>query len=292
MKSRLKDLKINSVDLCKVGANQQAFIQLTKSMREEEEMTLQKALMAVAKMFGKEVTEEEVLQIAKEAAEGKDMERAEKIKKAMEESFYSILEDTDLSKEEKESMIQKNIVDFYEDIHKAALEGTVIGQMEQAEEGEKKVAKTEQEVTREKEAEKTEKEDTALKKALDDAAAAKAQVESLKKALDLERLHQVAKRYEVLGEDTEALAKMFYDMQESNENFYHKYIDVLEKQLVLTKHAGLFQEIGSSRGGDISMRKALDGIIKKMMEADPKMTYEQAFVKACDENPELKNALI
>lgn len=60
----------------------------------------------------------------------------------------------------------------------------------------------------------------------------------------------------------------------------------------MTKNIGVFNEIGTSRGGGNAVEKQLDEKIREIMKADSKVTYEQAYVKACDENEELRKAFI
>ena len=89
----LKNVTVNSVDLCKQGANQRAYICLKKSMEEGENVQEWKIKLAeaVCKALGISVEQES---------------EEEKIKKAMAESIKSILEDESKTEEQKNDLIQ------------------------------------------------------------------------------------------------------------------------------------------------------------------------------------------
>ena len=115
-----------------------------------------------------------------------------------------------------------------------------------------------------------------------------AEVEALKKSLEIERLTSVAKKYEPLGKNSAELAAKLYDLKKSGGTVYDDYIALLDENLALIGKSGLFREIGSNMPGSAG---AADTIGIKAAEltksAGGGMTQADAIIKAFEENPEL-----
>lgn len=131
--------------------------------------------------------------------------------------------------------------------------------------------------------EKSAEVDPVLKSALDEVA-------ELKKALEMQTLTAVAKKYEILGKKTDELASTLYELKKSGQANYDAYIAVLDESLALVEKSGVFGEVGknthSANGSDAVTR--INDIAKSMREADPTLGYHASLVKACEENPELR----
>lgn len=127
--------------------------------------------------------------------------------------------------------------------------------------------------------------------------------ESVKKAIqksedfiarmEMQEMEEVAKKYEILGENTTELAKSLKEMKETNEPLYKSCISMLDKQVSLINKSGLFTEIGKSgvqanTGGQESVAKAR-GFATEIMKSNPDLTYDQAMAKVWDDHPELMN---
>lgn len=132
--------------------------------------------------------------------------------------------------------------------------------------------------------EKSAEVDPVLKSALDEVA-------ELKKALEMQTLTAVAKKYEILGKKTDELASTLYDLKKSGQANYDAYISVLDDSLALVEKSGVFGEVGKNthgaNGSDAVAR--INEIAKGMREADPTLSYHESLVKACEENPELRD---
>lgn len=296
----LKNVTVNSVDLCKQGANQRAYICLKKSMEEGENVQEWKVKLAeaVCKALGISVEQES---------------EEERIKKAMAESIKSILEDESKTEEQKNDLIQKSVKEFFDTAVDFAKENTVMekqyDEKEEAEEMDilkmtkeemeekelyeilrKKYGQTEGQES-EKQQETTAKLHPEVKKMLEEANAAKQELEELKKSLEMKELETVAKQYEILGKDSEELAKKFYDLKKADTAAYEDYIATLDEMVAMTESTGIFKEYGSNRGGAGTKKQQAEQRIKELMKADTALTYAEAFTRVCEESEEMRKAL-
>lgn len=318
-KNLLKNLKVNSVDLCRQGANQEAHICLTKSA--EDESFIKRLIFSIARAIG--MTAVQLTDFAEDAVM---LTKSETIKDAMTKSFESILADESLSEEERKEMIQKNVNDFYEDVEeltksnmemeknnqyqeeseekeldrnvekmspedKAVFESLIkkYFQVSENEEGNKGDETKETEQPSSEIAKKAEPANTEMKKALEELKATKTELEELKKSLELKELETVAKEYEIIGKNPKELAAKLYTLKKLGESGYQEYLSILDESKEMQEQTGLFKEIGSNRnGGAKNVVKQLQEKAEAIRKANNSITAAQAFVRACDENPELK----
>lgn len=256
-KHLLENLTVSSVDLCRRGANQEAYICLKKSLEKRE---------------GKAI---ETQVIKEEGAE--KIPEPEEMKAAMTKSFESILADEDISQEERKELIQKNVTDFYNDIYKMA-------RLIEREDKKMELEEISPEIRKAlEEAEETRLELEAVKKELETTKATKAEVEELRKSLELKELEEIAKAYRILGKDTKELANKLYNVKKLSEDTYGDYVSLLDEQVEIIEQTGLFKEIGSSRSGGSSEEKRLNQRIQEIRKAEPSLSYENAYVKAYEE---------
>lgn len=120
--------------------------------------------------------------------------------------------------------------------------------------------------------------------------AAMERLETLEKSIALQEMTEIAKKYTVLGENEEELAKTLYEMKKSNEENYKAYIAILDKSLGLVEKSGIFAEIGKSTGAYGAAAGAVgkvEAIASDIMKSDTSMTREQAIAKAWEDHPEL-----
>lgn len=110
-------------------------------------------------------------------------------------------------------------------------------------------------------------------------------LEALRKGLELEKLTEVCKKYEPLGQKAEELAEKLSVMKGAGGTVYDDFVSVLDGSLDVLEKSGIFKEAGKnttvSASGHSLLAKAeeiskRDGISEKA-----------AFVKAYEENPEL-----
>ena len=233
----------------------------------------------------------------------------QKIKKAMQESLLSVLQDESKTAEQKQQIVQKSVNEFFDTIYDFAKEeqqseskteteqedeNMDINKMTEYDKAIYEELKKKYELEEQTEPEqKTEQKELhpEVKKALQEAETAKKELEELKKSLELKEFEGIAKQYEIIGKSTEELAPKLYELKKSNEQAYHDYIAMLDEMVSMTQASGIFKEYGSSRAGAGSQKQQAEQKIQELMKSDTAMTYEQAFTRVCEENTELKKAL-
>jgi len=296
---KLKNVLVNSVDLCKQGANQRAFICLKKSVEEGNSVSDIKTSMIQNVCKELNISIEDVCKALGFSIQQEETQE-QKIKKAMEKSLWSVLQDEAKTAEQKEKVLQKSVNEFFDTIYDFAKSEQKIEQEEQEAENmdinkmtdddkaiyealKKKYEPEEQPEQKELHPE--------VKKALQEAETAKKELEELKKSLELKEFEGIAKQYEVIGKSTEELATKLYELKKSNEQAYDDYIATLNEMVEMTQASGIFKEYGSSRAGTGSQKQQAEQRIQELMKSDTAMTYEQAFTRVCEESAELKKAL-
>ena len=115
-----------------------------------------------------------------------------------------------------------------------------------------------------------------------------AEVEELKKSLEVERLTTVAKKYEVLGKKSDELAVKLYELKKAGGTVYDDYIALLDENVDMLTKSGMFREVGSSRQGSIGTEETLGIKAQELQKsATGGMTAPDAIIKAWEENPDL-----
>lgn len=120
-----------------------------------------------------------------------------------------------------------------------------------------------------------------LKKSLEDGLA---EVEAIKKQVQLTEMVSIAKKYEPLGYKPDALAEKLMSFKTADEDIYKTYVKALDETLEMQDASGIFKEFGTCRGGD---GNKVEEIAKAFVEKTPDITREQAIMKAFEEHPEL-----
>lgn len=304
MAKKLKNVLVNSVDLCKQGANQRAFICLKKSVEEGNHVDLKTSIIQnVCKELN--ITIEDVCKALGFSIQEENQQQ--KIKKAMQESLLSVLQDESKTAEQKQQIVQKSVNEFFDTIYDFAKEeqqseskteteqedeNMDINKMTEDDKAVYEELKKKYELEKQQETQAEQKElHPEVKKALQEAETAKKELEELKKSLELKEFEGIAKQYEIIGKSTEELAPKLYELKKSNEQAYHDYIAMLDEMVSMTQASGIFKEYGSSRAGAGSQKQQAEQKIQELMKSDTAMTYEQAFTRVCEENTELKKAL-
>jgi len=115
-----------------------------------------------------------------------------------------------------------------------------------------------------------------------------AEVEALKKSLEIQKLTAAAQKYEVLGKKAPELAEKLYELKKAGGTVYEDYVALLDENLAALTKSGLFGEIGSSRQGSAGTEQSLGIKAREIQKAAVDgMTTPEAIVKAFEENPEL-----
>lgn len=305
MAKKLKNVLVNSVDLCKQGANQRAFICLKKSVEEGNHVDLKTSIIQnVCKELN--ITIEDVCKALGFSIQEEENQQ-QKIKKAMQESLLSVLQDESKTAEQKQQIVQKSVNEFFDTIYDFAKEeqqseskteteqedeNMDINKMTEDDKAVYEALKKKYELEKQQETQAEQKTlHPEVKKALQETEIAKKELEELKKSLELKEVEGIAKQYEIIGKSTEELAPKLYELKKSNEQAYHDYITMLDEMVSMTQASGIFKEYGSSRAGVGSQKQQAEQKIQELMKSDTAMTYEQAFTRVCEENTELKKAL-
>ena len=293
MAKKLKNVLVNSVDLCKQGANQRAFICLKKSMEEKENMSDLKTSIIQNVCKELNITIEDVCKALGFSIQEQETQE-QKIKKAMETSLISVLKDESKTVEQKEELLQKSVNEFYSTVYDFAKEE----QEQESEEMDVNKMNEDDKAVYEALKKKYETEEPKqqtlhpeVKKALKEAETAKQELQELKKSLELKEFENIAKQYEVIGKNTEELAAKLYDLKKSNEQAYSDYIAMLDEMVEMTQASGIFKEYGSNRAGAGSKKQQAEQRIQELMKSDTSLSYEAAFTRVCEESAELKKAL-
>lgn len=293
MAKKLKNVLVNSVDLCKQGANQRAFICLKKSMEGKETMSDLKTSIIQNVCKELNITIEDVCKALGFSIQEQETQE-QKIKKAMETSLISVLKDESKTTEQKEELLQKSVNEFYSTVYDFAKEEQEQESKEMDINKMNEDDKAVYEALKKKYETEEPKQQTLhpeVKKALKEAETAKQELEKLKKSLELKEFENIAKQYEVIGKNTEELAAKLYDLKKSNEQAYSDYIAMLDEMVEMTQASGIFKEYGSSRAGAGSKKQQAEQRIQELMKSNSNLTYQQAFVRVCEESAELKKAL-
>lgn len=293
MAKKLKNVLVNSVDLCKQGANQRAFICLKKSMEGKENMSDLKTSIIQNVCKELNITIEDICKALGVSMQEEETQE-QKIKKAMETSLISVLKDESKTTEQKEELLQKSVNEFYSTVYDFAKEEQEQESKEMDINKMNEDDKAVYEALKKKYETEEPKQQTLhpeVKKALKEAETAKQELEKLKKSLEMKEFENIAKQYEVIGKNTEELAAKLYDLKKSNEQAYSDYIAMLDEMVEMTQASGIFKEYGSSRAGAGSKKQQAEQRIQELMKSDTSLSYEAAFTRVCEESAELKKAL-
>ena len=297
MAKKLRNVLVNSVDLCKQGANQRAFICLKKSMEGKENMSDLKTSIIQNVCKELNITIEDVCKALGFSIQEQETQE-QKIKKAMETSLISVLKDESKTTEQKEELLQKSVNEFYSTVYDFAKEEQENEPEQESEEMNVNKMNENDRAAYEALKKKYEPEESKqqtlhpeVKKALKEAETAKQELQELKKSLELKEFENIAKQYEVIGKNTEELAAKLYDLKKSNEQAYSDYIAMLDEMVEMTQASGIFKEYGSSRAGTGSKKQQAEQRIQELMKSDTSLSYEAAFTRVCEESAELKKAL-
>lgn len=337
-RTKLKKMKLTSVDMCRRGANPDAYINLHKNVEEppaEEPVDagIVKAIVDGLKAaFGLGDVDKKATTFDDNMKRREIQDNRWQYADALHMSIESILEDETLSDDQKVDMMKESIAQFAEvygemcaqliTVSKAAPEGRGDGEgngegkpskdNEKQPEGPKNDSegKSKKEGDEEMKIDKSKftpaeleqyealiakglvddgepaPADESVTKALNDAMA---EVEELKKKMEINELEAVAKKYEVLGKKGEDLVDTLYTLKKSSPDAYDKYVALMDEQLEMVNKSGLFGEIGKSNhvaGGADAVSK-IENIASDIQKADPSMTRLEAINKAWEQHPEL-----
>lgn len=113
------------------------------------------------------------------------------------------------------------------------------------------------------------------------------EVAILKQSLLRKDMETLAKRFEVIGKNAEDLASVLLRMKEAGDDVYGIYLKSLEEQVDLLEKRGLFQEFGTSIGGETL--ETGGRLEQRALEIEKRegISEAKAMMRAFEENPEL-----
>lgn len=287
MANKLKNLSVTSVDLVDRGANPDAHIRLFKRKDAEPEQALepkglvQKITAWLAKALSDTIpASEEVYAMKTQAGTEEEPPQGEK-------------EETDTMKIDKSKMTPEEQAVLAEFEKKYGIAEPGSGEGEPApDDGVTKSAGTPDAAQQTAPAPDSGALHPEVAKALTDFQAftkqQAAEIEALKKGLEIERLTAAAQKYEVLGKKAPELAEKLYELKKAGGTVYDDYIALLDESVTALTKGGLFNEIGSSRQGSAGTEQTLGIKAAELAKsAQGGMTSTDAIIKAWEENPEL-----
>lgn len=113
------------------------------------------------------------------------------------------------------------------------------------------------------------------------------EVRALRDALAQERATAVAKRYEGVCDEPDALAGRLARLRALDGEAYGDYVALLDELAEARRIEPFMKEYGSSR----SAGGVLDARVAEIMRADPKLTRAQAVVRAYQSDPDIPEVL-
>ena len=129
----------------------------------------------------------------------------------------------------------------------------------------------------EEEQQKEQPENPAVQKALNE-------LDEIKRALDMEKMTAIAKKYEIIGKKADETAEMLYNLKKSDEKAYDNVIAVYDEMVNVQKESGIFKEYGKNGTEDA---KDLNSIVAELRKSFPQASMEELVVKAYELNPNL-----
>ena len=307
--TRLKKMKLNSVDFVRRGANPEADIELFKSAdytpEDDEMMDVEKAeydLTTFTDVLGESFSsimkddsltdDERISMVAKSLSEfndtvGEYMQPFGILEKSFNSDFQTVVanKSSKLGKGDKNTMANLAV-----NVDKSLLTpeeaSTLDALIKKASTPEFPPKKEVDPAKAQEVAEKDAKLPPEVEKVL-------AEVEEMKKSFEMRELEAVAKKYEILGKKPADEAQTLYNLKKSGEANYNAYVAAMDAQVALVEKSGMFAEIGKSGGyGYTSLAKGepeskVEAIAKSYMEKEPTMDYNTALMKAWENHPEL-----
>lgn len=286
-RNKLSDMTIKSVDVCGRGANQEADIVLKKSVEDGEQMSIYSKITKAFSSIVGETTQKKLDVFAK----------------AMQESEDSIMNDASMDDQEKISMLDESIDQYFDAVNKAIAEedgdhdddDDDRDDRDDNDDGEEKKMNVEKMSAEDRatyealtkkyggaEVEKSVEEiHPEVKKAMDEVA-------ELRKSLEMKELEDVAKAYEICGKQPKELAAKLYDLKKSGGSAYEDYIGLLD-EMKATAESGIFKEIGSNRSR--AAHSTLNEAVAEVQKQFPELSAAEAVVKAYELNPELEETI-
>lgn len=112
-----------------------------------------------------------------------------------------------------------------------------------------------------------------------------AEIEELKKSLELSKLVEVAKKYEVIGKNPEELAKKLYDYKQAGGTIFDEMLAIMDEQVNIQAQSPMFHEIGKSTQGEGYTTGQIQGLASEVAKNNDALSKAESIVKAFETNP-------
>ena len=114
-----------------------------------------------------------------------------------------------------------------------------------------------------------------------------AELERLRKSVEVERFIGFAKKYEVLGKKPDEMGQKLYDLKKAGGTAYDDYVALLDEHLTTVEKSGLFKELGKNTSGSADVSDKLNMAASEFKKSVQGLNNVEALIKAFEENPEL-----
>lgn len=263
MATKLKNLKITSVDLVEQGANPDAHIKLYKSKNgqgqagAEKNSLLDRLMQRLAIMVGDYLKEKDLQDSENREAEESDENLSPSEEKAREDEKKT---ENSLKAGEKEQQSEMVSLDYNRltSKEKQFLRGL-------AEKYGRNKAENAQ------------------------VAKAKAALLQVEKQMERAETLAIAKEYAILGKTADTLCDTLLELKMKSSRGYEAFLDTLEEEKLLIEKSGVFSEMGK-RGEKGASANGWGKIIRaadRLQKEDPALTRAGAIQKACSDYPQL-----
>lgn len=268
MATKLKNLKITSVDLVEQGANPDAHIKLYKSkdgrgaMGAEKNSLLDRLLQRLAAMVADYLDEKEK-QNQEKPTSPRETGEENKERAAEPEKEISPKEKTANEPAEKEGEDKREEMVSLDYSRLTAREKQFLRGLAEKY-GSKKP------------------EDKQVAKA-------KAELQQVEKQIQRAKTMAIAKEYAILGKSADSLCNTLLELETKSPQGYAALLDALEEEKLLIEKSGVFSEIGKSgeKGGSADGWGKIVQAADRLQKENPSLTRASAIQKACLEYPQL-----
>ena len=314
MATKLKGLRVHSVDFVDQGANPDATIALYKRREPEETGGLARFFKAIAKKLSlrDEDADEALAELAEltELAEAAEEERGDgdPLSPAAATAAAATPEDQTEMKEEFDVKIDKSklspeeIAQFDAIMKKAGMEGEARSadgnpsagrsfDNRTVRQGISETARAKGEPNTEQApavpAAPAEVEKAAKPQLPPEVAAELAAIRKMREAMEERELTEVAKKYEPLGKKPEELVPVLKGLRDSNPDAYAQYVAMMDETLDAIGKSRMFEEVGRNGHSVSQPWEAIEKRAGEIMAANPNLNHQQAIMRVGVENPQL-----
>jgi len=108
----------------------------------------------------------------------------------------------------------------------------------------------------------------------------------LRKSVEIERMTNFAKKYELIGKKSDELAVKLYGLKKAGGTAYDDYVGLLDEHLSTVEKSGLFRELGNNTSGSGDTGDKLKAAASEIAKSGNVKGID-AIIKAFEDNPEL-----